>query len=225
MKPTTTDEVLDLLDAPFISAALGAALELGLFWMLEARSMDENEIARALGVPPLRCHYWLQLLSRAGLLGRSAEGYELTRTSRTAILGAYSHDSWGLLAEEARQRFPGLRDLTLHIREPGSAWDTLGLSPPEYLARMAEDSATARRFTRMLYELHQPLAEALAGFLDLGGAATLMDLGGGSGVISHALVRRHPGLTATVVDSGEPINITASLKGFTAAYNRLNALR
>ncbi|WP_144409587.1 invasion associated locus B family protein [Martelella endophytica] len=32
-------------------------------------------------------------------------------------------------------------------------------------------------------------------------------------------------ITATVVDSGEPINITASLKGFTAAYNRLNALR
>ena len=32
-------------------------------------------------------------------------------------------------------------------------------------------------------------------------------------------------INATIMDSGETINIAASLKGFTAAYNRLNELR
>jgi predicted TPR repeat methyltransferase len=69
-----------------------------------------------------------------------------------------------------------------------------------YLSEMAKDPEVARRFTRMLYEIHQPLAEELAGFLDSSEVERLMDLGGGSGVISLALLRRHPGLSATVVD-------------------------
>lgn len=32
-------------------------------------------------------------------------------------------------------------------------------------------------------------------------------------------------ISATIMDTGETINIAASLKGFTAAYNRLNGLR
>jgi predicted TPR repeat methyltransferase len=69
-----------------------------------------------------------------------------------------------------------------------------------YLDQMAEDPERARHFTRMLYELHQPLADELAGFLDLSGVDRLMDLGGGSGAMSLALLRRYPKLTVTVVD-------------------------
>ncbi len=65
---------------------------------------------------------------------------------------------------------------------------------------MVNDPDRARRFTRMLYELHQPLANHLAELLDMTGVRRLMDLGGGSGVVSLALLRRHPGLSATVVD-------------------------
>ena len=52
----------------------------------------------------------------------------------------------------------------------------------------------------MIYELHQPLAAELAGYLDLTGAQRLLDLGGGSGVLSMALARRYPDMTFTVVD-------------------------
>ncbi len=40
MKPVTTDDVFDLMDASFTSAALGTALELGLFWLLESRPIE-----------------------------------------------------------------------------------------------------------------------------------------------------------------------------------------
>jgi SAM-dependent methyltransferase len=65
---------------------------------------------------------------------------------------------------------------------------------------LVEQPERARGFTWMLYELHLPLAERLADHLDLSGVVRMMDLGGGSGVLSLALLRRHPHLTAVVVD-------------------------
>jgi SAM-dependent methyltransferase len=200
MKPATTEEVLELMDACFTSAALGAAIELGLFWLLDRQSLDAAGVAESLGIPANRCSYWLQLLNDTGLIEQGPDGYAPSGTARTAILDAHSQASWALLAQEARERLPILRDLTLNIRVPGSAYDALGLTPPQYLAGMAANPEAARRFARMLYELHQPLADALAKSLDLSGASRIMDLGGGSGVVSLALLRRYPGLTAVVVD-------------------------
>lgn len=200
MKPKTTDDVLDLMDSNFTAAALGAAMELGLFWLLEETPLDGAAIAGRLGIPPNRCRYWLQLLSDAGLIEASSGRYVPTDTARAAVLEAFSRESWALLAEEARRRYPDLRDLALHIREPGSVLESLGLNPSMFQEEMDEQPDLARRFTRMLYELHKYLAEELAGRLDLTGVGRLMDLGGGSGVVSMALLRRHPDLEAVVVD-------------------------
>lgn len=200
LRPSTADDVLDLLDVSFHSAALGAALELGLFRLLDEQPLDAEQVARALEIPLNRCHYWLQLLDQIGLIEDGPNGYQPSSTTRAAILEVYSGDTWELLAEEARDRLPGLRNLSTSLRDPGSAWDTLGLEARMYLAEMEKDPEVARRFTRMLYEIHQPLAEELAGWLDLSGVQRLLDLGGGSGVISLALLRHHPEVSATVVD-------------------------
>jgi len=60
MQPKTTDDVLDMMDAPFTSVALSTAMELGLFWMLEDSPADAVGVAVALGIPVARCRYWLQ---------------------------------------------------------------------------------------------------------------------------------------------------------------------
>lgn len=200
MKPVTTDDVLDLMDASFTSAALGTAMELGLFWLLDRQSMEAERVAEKLGIPAKRCHYWLQLLCQAGLLEHGTSGYAPSPAARHTILDSLSQDSWSLLASEARERLPGLKDLTTHIREPGSAWEVLGLTQADYIEQMTEDPQAARRFTRMLYELHQPLAAELADSLDMKGVDRFLDIGGGSGVVSLAMLHRHPHLTAVVAD-------------------------
>jgi predicted O-methyltransferase YrrM len=200
MKPNTTDEVFDFLDAVFWSAALGTALELGLFWLLAERPLKGPAVARELGIPPRRCEYWLQILCTIGLLDESAGGYAPSAAARTAILEAYSQETWAYLATEGRERYPLILGLTPHISEPGSIWAAQRLEPPDYVSQLIASPDRAERFTRMLYEIHQPLAEALAAALDMSGVHRMLDLGGGSGVMSLALLRRHPKLTVLVVD-------------------------
>ena len=200
MRVTTTADVVDLIDASFPSAALGAALELGLFWMIDERPRSAPEIAAALGIPPARCAYWLQLLEQAGLLERGPDGFGASAAARTAIVQAFSRETWAFLALEARERLPVLVDLALSIREGGPLPPALQGPRPGYVERMSADAGRARRFTRMLEELHRPLAEELARRIDARGVTRVLDLGGGSGVVSLALARRNPGLAAVVVD-------------------------
>jgi len=200
MKPTNLDDIFELLNASCASAALGAAIELGLFWTLEKRPLTTHEVARELGIPPVRCRYWLQLLCGLNLIEQKSSVYVTSSTARSAILEVYSQDSWRLLAQEARERLPSLCNLPLHLREHGTAPTTRSLALPSYVAKMAEDPERALRFTRMLYELHQPIADYLADILDMTKVDRLMDLGGGSGVVSLSLLNRHPQLTAVVVD-------------------------
>lgn len=200
MKPRTTDDVYALLKAYLDSAALGTALELGLFWRLAEQPQSADGVAEALGIPLHRCRYWLTLLADLGLLESDRQVYAVSATTRAAILGAHSRATWAFHAQEWREQFPAVLNLARYITEPGSVWEAQGLARPSYLAQMEESPERARRFTRMLSELHHPLAEELAESLDLTGVRRLMDLGGGSGVISLALLRRHAELRAVVVD-------------------------
>ncbi|MGB3716888.1 MAG: methyltransferase [Candidatus Promineifilaceae bacterium] len=200
MKIISTDDVFDLMESTVTSAALNTALELGLFWLLAEQPMDTTGIAQTLGIPVNRCQYWLQLLSNIGLVEQSSEGYVPSSVAQNAILKAFSRESWAFLAEETRDRFLAVNDLALHIREIGSAWAAQGLTSPDYFAQISQSPEKASRFTRMLFEIHLPLAERVAESLDLRGVNRLMDLGGGSGVISLALLRRNPHLSVTVVD-------------------------
>lgn len=208
MKPFDTDHqpsyavdnILAMLDAYMGSAAVGAAMELGLFWMIDKRICAGEEIAGTLELPLNRCLYWLQYLCGLGFLEQTPEGFSCSDDTRSAVLETYSQETWSLLAREAREQYPVFQHLAPRFRHQGSVWEAAGLDPPAYLERMNTDPARAREFTRMLFEIHQGIAKALAEVLDLSGVQRMMDLGGGSGVVSMALLRRYPDLQATVVD-------------------------
>ncbi|MBN2112545.1 MAG: methyltransferase [Acidimicrobiia bacterium] len=195
----TPDDVLECLWGYSASAALGAALELGLPWLLADAPLEGSAVAAALGIPLGRCGWWLQVLVRLGLLERRIDGYILTPGARRAIVESYAPDSWAFLAQEDRERLPVVVDLARRlVLPPGHS--RLPEPLPDYVARMAVDPERARRFTRMLYDLHGPLAECLAAALDLAGVRRLLDLGGGSGVMSLALLRKNPALSVVVAD-------------------------
>jgi SAM-dependent methyltransferase len=193
---TSSDQVLDLLDLPIRGSAVGAALELGLFWALADGPRKTESLGAALAIPSARCGSFLALLESEGLLDATEQGWALTSVTRSAIVGGYSMETWQFLAQEARERCATVLDLPAALRAERAERPELA----GYVEAMLRDLERARRFTRMLFEVHQPLARQLAAVLDLAGVRSLMDLGGGSGVVSLALARRWPELHATVVD-------------------------
>lgn len=202
------DGVLERLHAGQLAASFGAALELGLLGVIDERPMRADEVARRLDIPPGRCERWLETLRAARIVECSRAGYAPAAWIRAAILDTYSGDTWAFLALEAREAMAGLVDLPSRLRSPGpgadnQADDTLPAGTPPlapYVRLMNADPGRARRFTRMLCELHASLAIRIARALPLGGVDRLLDVGGGSGVVSMSLARRHPDIAITVVD-------------------------
>ena len=122
MKPETTEDILELMNGPIYSAVLGTAMELGLFWLLADKPLPAPELAQTLNIPLNRCHYWLQILCKLGLLEESGESYAPSAVAREAILNAQSQDTWAFQAREDRELSLYVRDLALNIRKPMSAW-------------------------------------------------------------------------------------------------------
>lgn len=195
-----TVDVSRLMGAYLPSAAVNAALELGLFWRLLDGGRSAEQIAEELDIPTARCQHWLALLAGLGLLEHEDDGFTLSDAAMNSIIEIQEQETWQMLASEARESYPAGVDLALQITHPGSVWEAQGRTTPNYVNQMAGDLSRARRFTRMLYDLHQPLAQELVRTLDMSDCRRLMDLGGGSGVISLELLKQHPQLTAVVVD-------------------------
>jgi predicted TPR repeat methyltransferase len=203
MKVETTMDVHVLMGIHFPAAALTAALERGLFWQLEGGPQPLAVISEAMGISPRICRNWLRALSSLGLLQEVESGYALSEAARKAIIDAHQPATWSELAREERKKWPGDVALIGRLFEPEATEQQTERSPGQlrdYVQAMADDPQQAHRFTHMLYDLHQPLAEDVARQLALGGAKRLLDIGGGSGVVSLALLSKHPELTATVVD-------------------------
>jgi SAM-dependent methyltransferase len=200
MKPETTEDIVELLDGYILSAALGAAMELGVFWLLAEKPLSAPDVAQALNIPLNRCHHWLRLLCKLGLLEDGAEGYAPSIVARKAIMNAQSQDTWAFHAREDRDSALFVQDLALNIGKPMSTWQTRNLTPSDKLQQEQQDPDYVEGFTRKLCEIHRPLAEQLADVIDLRGVELLLDLGGGSGVVSFALLRKEHDLTSVIVD-------------------------
>ena len=56
MKPETTEDILDLLNGYIASVAVGAAMELGIFWLLAEKPLSAPDLAKALSIPLNRCY-------------------------------------------------------------------------------------------------------------------------------------------------------------------------
>ena len=222
MNIENTQDVENLLRMYHASAALGTALELGLFWQLAEKPLETNEISRKYNIPYDRCKYWLALLRELSLLDCQGEKYAPSSLARMVILEAYSLETWSFLAQEIREGYPTIFNLPINITHPTSVWEAQNITPPNYITQMKNDATRAERFTRMLYELHQSFGSRIAEQLDLTGVNRLMDLGGGSGVVSFSLLERNPNLKAVVVDIENVCAVGKKIASTTQVSDRIS---
>ncbi|MFX0052554.1 MAG: SAM-dependent methyltransferase [Candidatus Hermodarchaeota archaeon] len=200
MKLKTSDDIRTFLNLYISSVALGTALELGLFWELAVEPLEVSELSQLYNIPSHRIHSLCELLVELNLLERNNVTYIPSSLAHETILTKYSKEVWAFLAQEAQKRFPAMNNLSSFIHHPQSIWKAQGLKRSNWLVRIKTNPEYADRFTKVLYELHRSFAEELAQTLDMTGVKRIMDIGGGSGVVSLELLKQYPGLTAVVID-------------------------
>ena len=173
-----------------LSGILVAAVRSGVTARLAQNPATAAELAADLDLDPLPTRLLLDCLRSSGHVTARAGRYQLSRRSRrwldpasglsVAEYVAGTADYWTWWAE--------LDEVTRGRRPAGSHG-----APP--------DDPYWERYIRGQRELARLSAAEVARKLRLpSGARQLLDIGGGHGLYSTALCRRHPGLTATVLD-------------------------
>ena len=194
VQPAADRQALSTVAYGFIaSKALLAALEIDLFTHLADGGRRVEELAECTGIAENRMRTLLHALAAVGLVVPEHRAYINAPASQRYLvrgngegLGEYYRLQVG------RQIYPALVHLDAGVAGTGGAFDTL--------AGLMADADEARTFTDAQHAGSLAAARVLAARLDLRGARSLLDVGGGSGAFSIALCEANPRLRATVLD-------------------------
>jgi protein-L-isoaspartate O-methyltransferase len=195
---------IDLQTAFMISRCVVAAERLQVFRRLHGKKLSAATIGRMIGVRGWRVEAFLAALVSVGLLKKTGKLY-----SNTAVANRYYIRDRPIFwtkqySEWCCREYQAFSVLEEMLTTEQSYASILGIDSADYIKEMKGDSQCARDFTHMLYHHHLPHAKALAENLDLSNYRSVLDVGGGSGVMSMPLVRKHKHLKACVLDI-EPV--------------------
>ncbi|MCE9603615.1 MAG: methyltransferase domain-containing protein [Planctomycetia bacterium] len=206
-----------------------AVAHFNLFEHAAAQPSRPAELAAKLGLAARPAVVLFTALRAMNLLELDGAGRILpTVVAREHLMAGgsfYVGDYLGLAAEA-----PGVVGMVERLRtnrpygvappcEPAlptaSAGDGAAFIYREGMPSAMEQEASARHLTLALAGRAKNVAPAVAAQLNLDGAKILLDLGGGTGIYSIALVQKNPELKAIVFDRPEVLKVAAEM---TAAY-------
>jgi protein-L-isoaspartate O-methyltransferase len=195
---------IDLQTAFMISRCVVAAEKLQVFRKLHGKKLSAPAIGRMIKVRGWRVEAFLAALVSVGLLRKTGKLYSNTALANKYYVRERSIFCTRLFSEECRREYQAFSVLEQMLATEKSYASILGIESRNYVEEMKKNPRWAHDFTHMLYYHHLPHAKALAQNLDLSNYCSVLDVGGGSGVMSIALVRRHKHLKACVLDI-EPV--------------------
>jgi len=208
-----------------------AVSHLDLFSHLAHAPMSLAALRSAVGLAERPATVLLVALRAMGLIaGDWLERLELTPIAREHLLpgGAfYVGDYIGLSADT-----PGVLEMVRRLRQNSATRETTAAGVAataftfrEGTAESAMDHAdSARRLTLALAGRAKNVAPALASNLPLGDARRLLDVGGGTGLYSLALLKANPLLTAVVWDRPEVLKVAGGFASEHALQDRLELI-
>jgi cyclopropane fatty-acyl-phospholipid synthase-like methyltransferase len=191
---------LDLETAFIASRSVIAAERLLVFRKLHGRELSAAALGRRVGIHRRHCESFLDFLVFLGLLRKRKGLYHNSPLANRYFIQERSVDWTRFWSSECAKDYEALAVMEDAITS-GRDWrQVLGRERKPDYQLVQEDPQWAREFTHALYDSHRSDADTLARNLDLSGHQALLDVGGGSGVMSIALARAHPHLKACILD-------------------------
>ena len=194
----------------FIASRLIVAAErLQVFRLLHGKRMKAEAIGRALKIHNTYLEVFLNSLVSLGLLRKANDIYGNTRSAEKCFIEERSIYWTRQYSKECVQAYEALTVLEKMLASGRSYKSIKGLHDLSYTEAMERDRHRAEDFTQMLFHYHREDAEALANYLDLSHHRAVLDVGGGSGVMSIALAKKNPHLRACILDIAPVCRIAA----------------
>ena len=200
---------IDIQKVFILSRLIIAAERLRLFRALHRKRMTADAIGKSLKIHKLYLLPFLNTMVSLGLLHKKNDSYWNTKFAEKYFIEERSIYWTRQYSKECVTSYEKLTVLEQALTSGKRHYQIKGLAKPNYVERMKRDPGEAEDFTQMLFYLHQGEADALAGYLDLTQHHNLLDVAGGSGVMSIALARKNPHLQACILDIAPVCRIAA----------------
>jgi len=191
---------LDLETVFVASRCVIAAERLLVFRKLKGRELSAAAVARRTGIHRQHCEPFLDFLVFLGLLIKRGSLYRNSALAVKYFIRERSITWTRLWPDYCADDFEALTVIEDAIKSGRNWRQILGKERKTDYELVQADRQWARHFTYALYDVNKSDAEILAKHLDLSGYRALLDVGGGSGVMSIALARSNPQLRACVLD-------------------------
>lgn len=185
--PTPAGEVIF---AMMLSRAIMAGVRLGVFDALEGERLTVGELAGRIRCDRYGVEALVEALRSSGYLVRQGDRLSNAPPASRWLVSAsphylgnlvqFNYDHWGWWSQ---------------LEERVARGEAVGIH------HRPHSEEELRRYVLAMRDLARSCADEVAAALPIPrGARRLLDLGGSHGVYSAALCRRHPGLSATVLD-------------------------
>ncbi len=211
--PVTTVRLQNIAQSYGQSAALMAAVEVGMFTAVSNGAGTYDEVARALDIHPTNAERLMVMLCAAGLLektqGRHRNAHDVERflvEGKPGYMGSWitftkpQWNEWGRLSDHIRNK---------NLKVMGSI-ETF-------------TSADARRYHNATYSIGLGAGRRFVRQVDLKDRKRIMDIGGGSGAYCIAAAREHAGIRAVVLDLPVVCEITREFIAENGVSDRVEA--
>jgi len=184
------------------SMVLFTASELDVFTQISAGHTTAEALATACGVEREPLRMILEWCVADGMLARDGVHYQNTPATQAYLVkGQPAYAANGL--KYAQDLYPVWAGLTGLVRTGRPAID------PESI--LGDDKEKTRAFIYAMHERARGLSSVLPALVDFSGRTRLLDVGGGPGTYSIALVQKTPGLRSTVLDLPGVLEITREI--------------
>jgi hypothetical protein len=204
MKPIEDVRQISAITYGFLaSKALFAALDLDLFTKIAGGAATLEALAKATGIAPNRLRTLLTTLKTVGLISEAGGTFANAPATATYLVAGAPGDfrdyvrvvNGGFLYEGVRHLEKALRGERIF---PGKGFYE-GIV-------YSEGGVGAEAFSAAQHAGSQGPARLFAKRIDLSRARRFLDVGGGSGAYTHAVLRRYPDLRATILDFPETLD-------------------
>jgi predicted O-methyltransferase YrrM len=206
---------------------VAAISEFRLFDLLAERPLERAALKEKLALEERPFVVLTTALRAMGLLEVGCDGlWRLTPAAQEHLLsgGSFFVGDYVSLAAAS----PGVKEMVqrLSSNKPAGAEEEQGAAfiYKEGSQSQMEAEASARFLTLALAGRAKNVAPHLAVRLDLTGVTRLLDIGGGTGIYSIALVKQNPDLRAVILDRPEVLKVAAEMAAEFGVRERIELL-